>query len=280
MNNRTRNAANTTVIGRRTALERQYGRLLRDPEEHPDAAAPAAPADAPAADAEGAETLPPSPPSGEAEADAGSILGDAASPGSGEGEGGEAGAADDANASSGDDATAEAAPFEGLTAPEGFEALDADALAEATPILRGLGVETTERAQEVIGQFAPVLKGMVERAGAAQIEAQRAAQAELSREWAQEVRSDPELGGANYDRTVALSARAKEQFFSGEEGEAFREYLAVTQLGNHPAMIRGFARIGAAISDGSIVVGDSTGSRPAAAHEKLYDPIYQGRQNQ
>lgn len=275
MNNRTRNAANTTIIGRRTALERQYGRLLRDPNEHPDAAAPAAP-EAPEA---GAET-PPADDGAPHTEEAGSILGDAASPGSGEGEGGEEGAADDANASSGDDATAEAAPFEGLTAPEGFEALDTEALAEATPILRRMGVTTSEEAQERINEFAPVLQGMTTRILDRAAEAQRTAQADLSRQWAEEVRADPEIGGANYDRTVAMSAQAMERFFPGDQGKEFREFLAVTQLGNHPSMIRGFASIGAAISDGSIVIGDSTGSRPAAAHEKLYDPIYQGRQNQ
>ncbi len=44
-----------------------------------------------------------------------------------------------------------AVPFEGLKAPEGFDALDADLLTAATPIMRGqLGIDTPEKAQAFV----------------------------------------------------------------------------------------------------------------------------------
>lgn len=197
---------------------------------------------------------------------------DAASPGDGDA-GAKDGAADDGDGTSGDAPAAEAAPFEGLVPPEGFASLDAEALKAATPILRGLGVDTPERAQEVVNEFAPVIQGLVERAVLANAESAKTAQADLAKAWADETRADPEIGGGNYDKTVANNALVLDTFFSPE----FREYLDVTGLGNNPAMVKGLAKIHAQIEQGSIHLG---GAAPAKKemHQKLYDPAFDGPQ--
>jgi len=218
----------------------------------------------------GAET-----PAVAADADAGgSILGDAASPGDGVARAGDEGAAADADAASGDAADAEAAPqpYADLTAPEGFASIDTDALAAATPLMRQFGVPD-DKAQEFINGAAPIISSMVERAVAANAEAGKLAQAELVKAWADEVRADPALGGANYDRTVASAAKVLDTFFDPE----FREFLTITGLGNNPAMIRGVAKIASQIEEGSIHLGGAT-PKALEPHQKVYDPVYDGPQ--
>lgn len=256
---------NRRLLGRMSPLERVAGRFLRGPEGH---------VDAPAADAVEEITGgddPVVPAAGDAAAEDVSILADAASPGDGvaKDETPAEGAADEAEAASDDGANAEAAPYEGITAPEGYEAIDTEALAAATPLMRQFGVPD-DQAQAFIDGAAPIITSMVEKGIAAANAAQVAAQVTEQRAWVEEVRADPEIGGANYDRTVALSAKALDQFFPGERGTEFRDFLRATGLTNHPEMIRGFASIGAAISDGSIHIGDSTREVKLTPAEKLY----------
>lgn len=264
--------ANTTIIGRMTPWERQMGRFLRSPDGHPEggAEAPAAAAETPAAAdaAAGAETpAPDDAASGGAGADA---VGDA-SPG--DAADGAEGAADEGEGTSGDAPAAEAAPFEGLTPPEGFAALDAEALAAATPLLRSLGVETTEQAQDAVNQFGPIISSIVERAVTSAADTAKANQADLVKSWADEVRADPAIGGGNYDRTVANNAVVLDTFFS----EGFRKYLDVTGLGNHPEMVKGLANIHKQVETGAIHLGAAT-PQQRAPHQKLYDPVYDGPQ--
>lgn len=255
-------------LGRMSPAERALGRYMRSEEGHADAppaaveaeAAPDAVADpAPAAEAEAA----PEPTS---------ILGDAVAGGADDAAPGSEDASADANVdapvasedkSDEPDAAAEAAPYEGLTPPEGFEALDTDAIAAATPLMRAFGV-ADDKAQDFINQAAPVIAGMVERAGKAAAEAQLQQQAALRTEWANTVKADPELGGALYDKTVAMSAIALDKFFDQETRDMFN----VTGLGNHPGVVRGFAKMGAHFADGEIVTGDPA---PLTKAHPLYD---------
>src|SRR5690606_37545583 len=128
------------------------GRYLRSEDGHPDAAptvdAPAAPvADAPVVDA----------PAPDAPADT-SILGDA-----GAEKPVDAPAADaDADKAEGDGSEGaegegeEVTPYTELAPPEGFEALDTEALAAATPLMRAFGVPD-DKAQDFINQAAPII---------------------------------------------------------------------------------------------------------------------------
>jgi len=148
-------------------------------------------------------------------------------------------------------APVEAAAYEGLTPPEGFEALDTDAIAAATPLMRAFGV-ADDKAQDFINQAAPVITGMIERATTAAAAAQAEQQAALRTEWANTVKADPELGGAHFDKTVAMSAIALDKFFDQET----RDMLNVTGLGNFPGVVKGFAKMGAHFAEGEIVTGE------------------------
>ena len=154
-----------------------------------------------------------------------------------------------------------------MKAPEGFASLDETALNEATPILRELGADTPEKAQAIIDKFGPILSGMTERANAqalTKIDDDRAARVA---EWATQVQADPEIGGANYAKSVQLAGTVMDRFLDADS----RQFLNESGLGNYPGLVKAFAKIGAQISDGSIHTSE-------AAEEKrghqMYDDVF------
>lgn len=185
----------------------------------------------------------------------------------GDGAGDEAGKAGD-DKGDGEKSGDDAAPFEGLTPPEGFEQLDETALAEATPILRALGVETPERAQEVVNQFAPILKGMIERSMEQNTQAFMDLAAQTRTQWAKDAMADPEIGGgqAKLNQNLATAAKALDRFGT----PALREMLDETGIGNHPELIRAWAKVGKAISEDSFHRSDGTAQERVAREDKFY----------
>lgn len=253
--------ASIKCLGRMTPAERAMGRYMRSPDDHP--AAPAEPvADAPAAPV--ADAAPAEPVADAAPADDTTILGapaadpvadPAADP-----------AAAEADPADPDAPPVEAAAYADLTPPEGFEALDADALTAATPLMRKFGV-ADDQAQDFINEAAPVIKGMVEKALAGAAAQQAEAQATIRTEWANELKADKDFGGAHYEKTVARAALALDKFFDPET----RNFLNVTGLGNKPELVKGFAKIGEHFADGEIITGE-----PIAAPKghPLYDDAF------
>jgi len=168
---------------------------------------------------------------------------------------------------------AEPEPFN-LTAPEGFETIDADALAAASPILRELGVTDDAQAQEVVGKFAPIVQGMVERALTASQESLVTAIAERNAAWAEEARNDPEIGG-NPDRFAENMTHAA-RFRDAMGTEALRKFFKESGVGNHPEMVRMFVKAGKLIGEGTIHRSDTTAPvRPKTFAEKAYGPEFQ-----
>ncbi len=181
-----------------------------------------------------------------------------------DGDGAAAAAGDDKVA----DADAPAAPYEGLTAPEG-STLNAESLVAVTPILRGLGVETTEQAQGVIDQVTPVITDIVTRSLEGFVAEQEANALQQRRDWATAARDDAEVGGANFDRSVARAALAMDKLFSPD----FRDVLKATGFDNHPEMLRGLARAGDALSEDSIHRPDG-GKQQLSTAQKLYGEAF------
>lgn len=256
--------ATETIIGRRTAAERRVGRYMRSPDGHPDAApdapppAAAASADAPAADA------PTAPAEGDAES---SVLGGAKPDGAAP----DAPAADakPGDADSAPDADGPPAAYEGLNAPEGFT-LDDDVMSAATPLMRGLGIADGEPAQAFIDQAAPIIQSISTRAVEGFVAQQEAQRAEMSRAWVEEGRADPEIGGANYERTVAHAGKFLDTF--GSQG--LRDRLTVTGLGNDPELLRAFGNAGAMISEGAFIRAEG-GQETRTTAQKLYGAEFQ-----
>lgn len=169
-------------------------------------------------------------------------------------------------AEGGEPAEPDATPFEGLKAPEGFAALDETALNEATPILRELGADTPEKAQAIIDKFGPVLAGMTERANAAAITRIDDDRATRVAEWATQVQADPEIGGANYAKSVQLAGTVMDRFMDADS----RAFLDESGLGNYPGLVKAFAKIGGQIAEGVIHTSE-------AAQEKRGHALYDER---
>lgn len=101
---------------------------------------------------------------------------------------------------------------------------------------------SNEQAQEVLEQRNSAVQNYVE------------AQQELfkttaTKNWIEEIKSDSELGGDNFNQSAELAKRVVEKFGT----DSFRKALSETNLGNHPELVRIFARIGKSMGDDSFV---------------------------
>lgn len=236
-----------------TRAERTQGRFMRAP-DHPSDAPPASPADpvAPAGDAPAADAPPADGEAPPADVTEGTILGgdtpaDGEKPAEGE-------------------APKPAAPEAyDLKMPEGMT-LDADALAIAEPIFREMNLDN-EGAQKLTDAYAKIAPQIAERAITADRAAQQSAIVEQRAAWAAEAKADPEIGGANWTASVEASAKALERL-GAPAGSPFRVLLNDSGLGNHPEMIRMFAKIGKAIGEDTDFV--SSSAREATTREDKY----------
>ena len=95
-------------------------------------------------------------------------------------------------------------------------------------------------------------------------------QAVAAREqWVQQGRADQEIGGAKFSEHVALAARVVSRFGTDQ----FKQALESTGLGNHPELVRVFARIGRLMSDDQFVMPGQRAPEPEpkkGAEEILY----------
>lgn len=250
------------IIGRMTAAERLFGRYMRAPDGHPEAA-PAADAVAdPVADevtALGGATVPPV--EGDPVSDAAPAA-DAADPANPDAN------ADPANAVADADAV-QAQPYEGLVAPEGTTLEEAD-MALATPLMRSLGIEDGEAAQNFINGAAPVIAQITERVGERMSTQMAENRAEMIRGWGEELRADPEFGGARYEDSLAAAALARDTLFKPE----FVAFLNESGLGNHPEFVWGMARYGRDNLREDSIHGLNQQPAPPKPGDNLYDPVY------
>jgi hypothetical protein len=149
-----------------------------------------------------------------------------------------------------------------LTAPEGF-ALDAKLIEDVTPIFKeaGLSNEAANKLMPAAVKFAESLKASGERQMLDSITEQRA-------QWAREAKADPEIGGAKWDETVSMSAKALDAL--GEAGQPLKALLNDSGLGNHPAMIRAMSFFGRAIGEDTAIPSDGAGKDATPTAHKLY----------
>jgi hypothetical protein len=80
-------------------------------------------------------------------------------------------------------------------------------------------------------------------------------------QWAQQSKADPVVGGREYEANVQVALGAVSKFGDPELKQAFEEY----GLGNHPAFVRAFYRIGKAMGETGFVHGQG--------HEQPAPPV-------
>lgn len=160
--------------------------------------------------------------------------------------------AEKASDTDGDDkaANAEVPDAYDLAAPEGFT-IDAKDVEIATPVLKELGL-SNDAANKLVPVMAQVIANRVEALQNAQLQQVSA----WRKERFDEARNDPEVGGAKWEESLALSAKALDQF-GAPKGSPFRNALDESGWGNHVEMVRMFAKIGRAIGEDSFTRADA-----------------------
>ncbi len=174
--------------------------------------------------------------------------------------------ADGAEGEEGSEAEAPVVPekYE-LKASEGLPDLDPEALALAEPVFKELGL-TNDQAQQLIPvaeKFAASITDKLNQQILAGVAEQRAA-------WLAEAKADPEIGGNKWDDSLVAASKALDTL-GFTKGTPFRAMLDESGLGNHPEMIRAWAKVGRAVSEDSDFVRSgvaTAGARNAA--EILY----------
>lgn len=121
--------------------------------------------------------------------------------------------------------------------PEGFQA-SGEAFDSFKATAKELGLD---------GAKAQKLVDIYFGAQQAQAKAQEAAFAAQQEKWVAEVQADKDIGGAKLQESATHAQRALEHFAPG-----LAQQLDAMGLGNHPGLVRAFAKVGRAMADDSI----------------------------
>ncbi|WP_176608494.1 peptidase [Klebsiella pneumoniae] len=143
-----------------------------------------------------------------------------------------------------------------FTAPEGTE-LDSKAVELFEPVARELGL-SNDQAQKLAGLW-PQLQEQIQNR-------QAESWGQQVEQWAADTKADKEIGGDKLTVSVGHAQKALDTFASKE----FREFLDSTGLGNHPEMVRAFAKVGKLMSEDSFVTGQGNGSPKNDLVEAFY----------
>jgi hypothetical protein len=148
-----------------------------------------------------------------------------------------------------------------FTMPEGFE-LNKEVSTEFEAYARELNLPQ-DKAQAVVDMGVKLMQS----AAAKQAEAF----AQTQKEWRDAVVNDKELGGAALAENLSYAAKVLDTF-----APDLRAVLDQTGLGNHPAFVKAFVKIGKAISEDRLVGGAQ--QTPGAAQDpaaKLFPTMNQ-----
>lgn len=138
--------------------------------------------------------------------------------------------------------------YEDFTLPEGME-MDVEVLGAFKNLAKELNIPQAKAQQLIDFQTQLATK---------QAEEYQAAVAKQSQEWAASIKNDPEIGGENYEKSVASAVKVIEAF--GDP--SLKELLNTSGLGNHPSLFKFCHRISAAISEDKFVLPGSQANAP------------------
>lgn len=142
--------------------------------------------------------------------------------------------------------------------PEG-KGFDPEVISAYSDVAKELNLPQ-DSAQKILDVIAPKV---AERFEARQAEALT----QLKTAWAEQSKSDKEIGGEKLNENVAVAEKALTAFGTPE----LRELLKSTGLANHPEVIRAFFKAGKAISEDKPVAG---GRQPSAGEKDAAKALY------
>jgi hypothetical protein len=149
-----------------------------------------------------------------------------------------------------------------LKLPEG-SSLDATYLEKTKAMAKDLGL-TQEAAQKLVERDNAMMAGFVEQ--------HQVKWNEQVVQWEGAVKSDKEIGGANFQSSVHDARTALDKFGTPE----FKNMLNQSGYGNHPELIRLLSRVGKAMREDKMV---TTSSQPSRTYKSFADAFYPSMAN-
>lgn len=161
-------------------------------------------------------------------------------------------------------------------APEEFVPLTADALKfedgvqvnegarnEFLDILNNRDISPAEQAQKLVDLQTRLAREASETGSQAW--------ADLQTQWQDEVRNDPDIGGAKLETNLAAIGKLVDQFGTPE----LRAVMDLTGAGNNVHVVKFCANIAKALTEGGLVSGQTPQTQSSAA-ERLYPSMAKG----
>lgn len=147
--------------------------------------------------------------------------------------------------------------YEAFTIAEGFEAKP-EQLAQFGELAKSLNLNQAN-AQKLVDEHIKAMTGLRDSMETARIE--------MEAGWRKATESDKDFGGANLPANLALASKALQQFGTPE----LTKFLTQdTKLGDHPEILRLFARVGKALGEDTHIAGGVTAT-PKTAAQVLFD---------
>ena len=138
--------------------------------------------------------------------------------------------------------------YEPFTVPEGID-VDDDLINEAADIYHKLGL-SQEQAQQLVDLDTQ------------RMEAANQEWAGINAQWVNDIKTDAEMGGGKFPETLSMAKKAMDKL--GSDG--LRDILNDSGLGNHPELVRSFAKMGRLLSEGTVHTGQPKGGSTDPAY--------------
>lgn len=98
------------------------------------------------------------------------------------------------------------------------------------------------------------------------VESQKSELVAKSKQWVEQIRTDKELGGDNFNKTVESAKRVVDKYAS----DSFKAILDSTGLGNHPELVKLFYKISKEMEPDSLVLSSAAPAKELTREEKFY----------
>jgi hypothetical protein len=154
--------------------------------------------------------------------------------------------------------------YETFKLPEGVE-LDATALADASKFMAEELKLPQDRAQALVDFHVKALQ--------TEAEAPYRLWEKTQRDWQEEVKADPVIGGDNLPNVKVRIAKLLDEFGDPKVKEA----LAYTGAGNNPAIIRTFYKLAEKLTEGTFVPSGGASQGPRSAEQVFYPSMFEGK---